>query len=68
MSNETMKTTLSRAEHWEMDQEGQIKHSSSGVDYYFDDDDDAEDNADNDDDDVDDIQAMMKFCCRPLPR
>ena len=46
---------MSRAEHWEMDQEGQIKHSSSGKIHYFDDGDDADDDVDNDDHDVDDI-------------
>ena len=49
---------MSRAEHWEMDQEGQIKHSSSGMNHDFDDGDDADDNVDNDDHDVDDIQCL----------
>ena len=51
---------LSRAEHWEMDQQGHIKHSSSGVNYHF-------DNADNAVDDIQ-VMAMIKFCYRPLPR
>ena len=51
---------MSRAEHWEMDQEGQIKHSSSGKNHYFDDRDDADDNVDNDDHDVDDIHFQCQ--------
>ena len=51
---------LSRAEHWEMDQQGHIKHSSSGLKYHF-------DNADNAVDDIQ-VMAMIKFCYRPLPR
>ena len=63
MSNETGKNTLFRAEHWEMDQEGQIKHSSSGVNYYFDDEHNTDHNVDVGDvgdHDVDDIQATDK--------
>ena len=44
-----------------MDQEGQIKHSSSGLNHGFDDeDDDADDDVFNGDHDVDDILANAK--------
>ena len=43
-----------------MDQEGQIKHSSSGMNHVFDDWDDADDNVDSGDSEVDDLKANAK--------
>ena len=56
----TLVCSMFRAEHWEMDQEGQIKHSSSGINRDFGEEDDADDNADNGDHEVYDIQANAK--------
>ena len=58
--NNTLVCSMFRAEHWEMDQEGQIKHSSSGINRDFDDEDDADDNVDSGEHAVDDTQANAK--------